>query len=136
MKLKFLHFHHPHSIPIFKLSIIYLQSLLFTIAGFLTNILKIFLIRIIFRDVIPLLTLRLAIVSVYTVNKIDLFQTNLTFLYPLEVSEKLRFSVLVWNWLKRLLFSQGQKFIRLLSNEAQAETHYIFSYLFFHVLHH
>ena len=83
MNLKFLHFYHPYSIPIFKLSIIYLHSL-FTFTGFLTNFLKIFLIKIILREAIVLLPVDWLSSRFTPWHEINPFQANFPFLYPRE----------------------------------------------------
>ena len=93
LSMKFLHFYHPYSIPIFKLSIIYWHSL-FTFADFLTNFLKIM--KTILRDAIDLFPLS-CLSSVFTpLHKINPFQANFSFLYP-------------WKYLKSsgFLFSGG-----------------------------
>ena len=83
LSMKFLHFYHPYSIPIFKLSIIYLHSL-FTFTGFLTNFLKIFLIKIILREAIVLLPVGWLLSLFTPSHEINPFQANFPFLYPRE----------------------------------------------------
>ena len=137
LNLKFLHFYHPYSIPIFNLSIICLHSL-FTFACLLTKFLKIFLMRIILRSTRHLLPIGY-LSSVFTpLHKINPFQPNCSFLYPLKISGKLRFSVfrrhrkgtLAWNWLKWVLFSQGRNWWGRF-HTSQTDTLYIFTYLSF-----
>ena len=86
LSMKFLHFYHPYSIPIFKLSIIYLHSL-FTFAGFLTNFLKLFLIKVILRDAIDLFPLGWLSSVFIPLHEIIPFQANLSFLYPWKYSK-------------------------------------------------
>ena len=78
--MKFLHFYHPYSISIFKRSIIYLHGL-FTFAGFLTKFLKIFLIKNILRDAIPLFPLGWLSLVITPLHEINPFQAVFSFLY-------------------------------------------------------
>ena len=120
LSMKFLHFYHPYSIPIFKLSIIYLHSL-FTFADFLKKNLKIFFIKITLRDAIDLFPLGW-LSSVFTpLHKINPFQANFSFLYPWKYScfQEAQKGDIGLKLVKAGIIFSRQKFMRSLINDKE-----------------